>query len=129
MLGLMRNSSLPLADRFLAAQIALPLVHPKLTASQQRSSEAYGFGVPGVNVKDRSGSGPRVSPTAETGDQVLISTYGVDLSPLDFFPKGHERSKHSVSPTGEGGEDLGAICSCEAELTDTAIRHQRSLRV
>ena len=38
MLGLMRNSSLPVADRVTAAQVALPLVHPKLTrghANQQ----------------------------------------------------------------------------------------------
>lgn len=31
LLGQMRNCNLPLADRFAAAQAALPLVHPKLT--------------------------------------------------------------------------------------------------
>jgi hypothetical protein len=35
MLGLMRNSDLPLAERFAAAQAALPLVHPKLTSGHR----------------------------------------------------------------------------------------------
>ena len=34
MLGLMRNCDLPLAERFVAAQVALPLVHPKLTTGR-----------------------------------------------------------------------------------------------
>jgi hypothetical protein len=87
MLGLMWNSSLPVADRVTAAQVALPLVHPKLTSghANQHSSGAYGFAVPGVNVKERSNSGSRASPTAETGDRVVIRTEGADLSPLDFF--------------------------------------------
>jgi len=47
--------------------------------------ELMGFAVPGVNVKERSNSGSRASPTAETGDRVVISTEGPDLFPLDFF--------------------------------------------
>jgi hypothetical protein len=41
---LMRNSDLPLAERFAAAQAALPLVHPKLTSGHrtQNSLDAYG---------------------------------------------------------------------------------------
>ena len=54
---------------------------PKL----QRTANGYGFGAPGVNVKERSNPGPRASPTTESGDRVVISTEGADLSPLDFF--------------------------------------------
>jgi NAD(P)-dependent dehydrogenase (short-subunit alcohol dehydrogenase family) len=35
MLGLVRNSDLPLAERFTAAQAVLPLVHPKLTSGHR----------------------------------------------------------------------------------------------
>ena len=87
MLGLVRNSDLPLAERFAAAQAALPLVHPKLTSGHrtQNSLDAYGSGVAADNTKERPNSDARVSPTTETGDHIVIRTKGADLAPLDFF--------------------------------------------
>jgi hypothetical protein len=62
MLGLMRNSDLPLADRLVAAQVALPLVHPKLTTgrAKERTSGEYGYDQCDVNVKEKSASEARV---------------------------------------------------------------------
>jgi hypothetical protein len=87
MLGLVRNSDLPLAERFAAAQAALPLVHPKLTSGHrtQNSLDAYGSGVAADNTKERPNSDARVSPKTETGEHVVIRTKGADLAPLDFF--------------------------------------------
>ena len=87
MLGLMRNCDLPLADRFAAAQAVLPLVHQKLTSGHatEHSPKAYGNDVADHNGKRHANSDPRVSPTTETGDHVVIRTKGADLSPLDFF--------------------------------------------
>jgi hypothetical protein len=42
MLGLVRNSDLPLAERFAAAQAVLPLVHPKLTSGHRTQSSLDG---------------------------------------------------------------------------------------
>jgi hypothetical protein len=71
MLGLVRNSDLPLAERFAAAQAALPLVHPKLTSGHRTLSslDAYGNGVAADNTKERANSDARVSPKTETGEQ------------------------------------------------------------
>jgi hypothetical protein len=100
MLGLMRNSDLPLADRFTAAQAALPLLHPKLTMGRAKegTSGEYGYDQCDVNVKEKSDSearvivteksesGARVTPTRqEAGEGVATRTKGVDLSPLDLF--------------------------------------------
>jgi hypothetical protein len=86
-LGLMRNSDLPLAERFAAAQAALPLVHPKLTGGHrtQNSLDTYGNDVAADNTKERPNSDARVSPKTETGEHVVIRTKGADLAPLDFF--------------------------------------------
>ena len=66
MLGLVRNSDLPLAERFAAAQAALPLVHPKLTSGHrtQNSLDAYGSGVAADNTKERPNSDARVPMTS-----------------------------------------------------------------
>jgi hypothetical protein len=78
MLGLVRNSDLPLAERFAAAQAVLPLVHPKLTSGHrtQISLDAYGNGVAADNTKERPNSDARVSPKTETGEHVVIRTKG-----------------------------------------------------
>jgi hypothetical protein len=65
-----------------AAQAALPLVHPKLTAGPP---EAYGDDVADDKTKERVNSHARLSTTTETGDHVMIRTKGADLCPLDFF--------------------------------------------
>jgi hypothetical protein len=87
MLGLMRNCDLPLADRFTAAQAALPLVHPKLTTGRTNdaSSGEYGYDRCDVNVKRKSESTARVIPTRGTGNGIATRTKDADLSPLDFF--------------------------------------------
>jgi hypothetical protein len=85
MLGLMRNGDLPLADRFAAAQAVLPLVHQKLTSGHATQHSPYGNDVANHNGKGHANSDPRVRPTTETGDHVVIRTKGADLSPLDFF--------------------------------------------
>jgi hypothetical protein len=86
-LGLMRNSDLPLADRFAAAQAALPLVHPKLTTGRadEATSDEYGYDRCDVNVKQKSESTARVIPTRGTGSGIATRTKDADLSPLDFF--------------------------------------------
>jgi hypothetical protein len=87
MLGLMRNCDLPLADRFAAAQAALPLVHAKL--STERTNEAtsgeYGYDRCNVNVRQKSESTARVTPTRGAGNGIATRTKDADLSPLDFF--------------------------------------------
>src|SRR2546429_8698575 len=64
MLQLMRNSDLALADRFTAAQVALPLVHAKVSTG--RTNEVtfgeYGYDRCDVNVKQKSESTALVSP-------------------------------------------------------------------
>jgi hypothetical protein len=87
MLGLMRNGDLPLAERFVAAQVALPLVHPKLTTGRTNdaSSGEYGYDRCEINVKQRSESTARVAPTRDAGNGIRTRTKDADLSPLDFF--------------------------------------------
>jgi hypothetical protein len=87
MLGLMRNCDLPLADRFTAAQAALPLVHAKVATGRTNDANSgeYGYDRCDVNVKQKSEPKARVTPTRGTGNGIATRTKDPDLSPLDFL--------------------------------------------
>jgi hypothetical protein len=87
MLGLMRNCDLPVADRFAAAQAALPLVHAKVSTGKTNAAASgeYGYDRCDVNVKQKSESTARVTPSRETGNGIPHSAKSAELSPLDFF--------------------------------------------
>jgi hypothetical protein len=82
----MRNNDLPLADRFAAAQAALPLVHPKKTTGRSTgaSADEYGYDRCEINWKHPYESTARVPATRES-NRIATKTRGADLSPLDFF--------------------------------------------
>jgi hypothetical protein len=72
----MRDTNLPLEDRFTAAHAALPLVHPKLTSGRGTASASgkHKLTFEDINVM-----------VDETGLTIATTTQGADLTPLDFF--------------------------------------------
>jgi hypothetical protein len=119
MLGLMRNSDLPLAERFAAAQAVLPLVRPKLTSGHrtQSSLDAYGNRVAADKTKERPNSDARVSPKTEAGEHVVIRTKGADLAPLDFFLGSDAGSRGPRSSSHQGGPNSCPVRSFETGIT------------
>jgi len=84
MLRLMRDTTLPIENRFTAAQAALPLVHAKLTSGRGTAS-ASGRNMPTFADINAAVDSPRLSAKKETGLTIATTTEGADLSPVDFF--------------------------------------------
>jgi hypothetical protein len=84
MLRLMRDTNLPLEDRFTAAHAALPLVHPKLTSGRGTASASGKHKLTLADIKAIVES-PPVARKKETGLTITTTTEGANLSPLDFF--------------------------------------------
>jgi hypothetical protein len=84
MLRLMRDTTLPLEDRFTAAQAALPLVHPKLASGRGTASASGRNKRTFADIKALVES-PPIARKMETGLTIATTTQGANLSPLDFF--------------------------------------------
>ena len=87
MLQLMRDTNLPLEDRFTAAQVALPLAHPKLTSGRGTASASGRNKLTLADIKALVES-PPVARKKETGLTIATTTEGANLSPLDSFSDG-----------------------------------------